>query len=87
MNPFPTKRRCTWTKNTATGGIRAGIPEYLTTSPPTQDLIIGVDNNGNKIKVTPGEILIDEEDMRPTEQYSPEFIKRNYNSKLYKAQL
>jgi hypothetical protein len=28
-----------------------------------------------------------EEDMRPTEQYGPEFIKHNYNSKLYKAQL
>jgi hypothetical protein len=25
--------------------------------------------------------------MRPTEQYGLEFIKRNYNSKLYKAQL
>jgi hypothetical protein len=46
-----------------------------------------VDDNGDKIKVTPGEILMEEEDMRPTEQYSPEFIKRNYKSKLYKAQL
>jgi hypothetical protein len=40
-------------------------------------LIIGVDDDGNKIKVTPGEILINEEDMCPTEQYGPEFIKRN----------
>jgi hypothetical protein len=49
-------------------------------------LIIGVNNDGNKIKVIPGEILI-EENMHPTEQYGPEFIKRNYNSKLYKVQL
>jgi hypothetical protein len=30
---------------------------------------------------------MDEEDMRPAEQSGPEFIKSNYNSKLYKAQL
>jgi hypothetical protein len=61
---------------------------YISSNPGEDTyLIIGVDDNGNKIKVTPGEILIDEEDMCPTEQYGPEFIKHNYNSKLYKAQL
>jgi hypothetical protein len=61
-------------------------PNYISSNPGEDTyLIIGVDN-GNKIKVTPGEILIDE-DMHPTKQYGPEFIKCNYNSKLYKAQL
>jgi hypothetical protein len=63
-------------------------PNYISSNPGEDAyLTIGVDDDGNKIKVTLGEILIDEEDMCPTEQYGLEFIKRNYNSKLYKAQL
>jgi hypothetical protein len=58
-------------------------PNYISSNPGEDTcLIIGVDDDGNKIKATPGEILIDEEDVRPTKQYGPEFIKRNYNSKL-----
>jgi hypothetical protein len=50
-------------------------------------LVISRDEEGNKIKITPEDILIDKEDMRPAEKYGPEFIKCNQNSSLYKAQM
>jgi hypothetical protein len=50
-------------------------------------LVIGRDEEGNKIKMTPEDILMDKEDMRPAEKNGPEFIKRNQNSLLYKAQM
>jgi hypothetical protein len=63
------------------------VPNYVTSNPGEDTyLVIGVDNDSSKIKITTS-ILMDEEDMHLTEQYSPKFIKRNYNSKLYKAQL
>jgi hypothetical protein len=37
--------------------------------------------------MTPEDILKDKEDMRLAEKYGPEFIKRNQNSSLYKAQM
>jgi hypothetical protein len=46
-----------------------------------------VDKDGLKIKRTPRDILLDEEDMHPTEQYGPAFIKCNQNSQLYAAQM
>jgi hypothetical protein len=49
--------------------------------------VIGRDEEGNKIKMTPEDILMDEEDMRPAKKYGPEFIKHNQNSSLYKAQM
>jgi hypothetical protein len=50
-------------------------------------LVIGRDEEGQKIKMTPEDILIDEEDMRPAKKYGLEFIKCNQNSSLYKAQM
>jgi exonuclease III len=40
-----------------------------------------------KVKTTLEQICINDEDMRPTEQYGPAFIKRNENSRLYQAQM
>jgi hypothetical protein len=58
-------------------------------SNPTHDtyLIIGMNKEGDKIKVTPENILLDETNMRPAEKYGPAFIKRNQNSSLYGAQM
>lgn len=57
-------------------------------SHPHSDLYLTVENSeGGKTKLKLEEILLDEEDMRPAEEYGPAFIKRNQNSKLYKAQL
>jgi hypothetical protein len=39
-----------------------------------------VDEDGLKIKRTPRDILLDKEDMHPTEQNSLAFVKRNQNS-------
>jgi hypothetical protein len=50
-------------------------------------LVTGRDEEGYKIKTTLEQILTIEEDMRPTEQYGPAFIKRNENSRLYQAQM
>jgi hypothetical protein len=47
-----------------------------------QYLVIGRDEEGNKIKMTPEDILMDKEDMRLAEKYGPEFIKCNQNSSL-----
>jgi hypothetical protein len=78
------KKYCYWVGK----GWDTRTPNYISSNPGEDTyLIIGVDDDGNKIKVTPGEILIDEEDMCLTEQYGLEFIKHNYNSKLYKVQL
>jgi hypothetical protein len=78
------KKYCYWVNK----GWDTKTPNYISSNPGEDTyLIIGIDDDGNKIKVTPGEILIDEEDMCPTKQYGPGFIKCNYNSKLYKAQL
>jgi hypothetical protein len=78
------KKYCYWVDK----GWDTRTPNYISSNPGEDTyLIIGVDDDGNKIKVTLEEILIDEEDMPPTEQYGPEFIKCNYNSMLYKAQL
>ena len=48
-------------------------------------IVVGINEEGKKIKMTPKDLIMDEEDMRPAEQYGPEFIKRNQNSNLYKA--
>jgi hypothetical protein len=58
-------------------------------SNPTHDtyLKIGTNKEGDKIKVTLENILLDEEDMRPAKKYGPAFIKRNQNSSLYGAQM
>jgi hypothetical protein len=58
-------------------------------SNPTHDtyLVISTNKEGDKIKVTPENILLDKEDMRPAEKYGPAFIKRNQNSSLYGAQM
>jgi hypothetical protein len=58
-------------------------------SNPTHDtyLVIGMNKEGDKIKVTPENILLEEEDMRPAEKYGPAFIKGNQNSSLYGAQM
>jgi hypothetical protein len=58
-------------------------------SNPTHDtyLVIGTNKEGDKIKVTPENILLDEENMRPAEKYGQAFIKRNQNSSLYGAQM
>jgi hypothetical protein len=78
------QKYCYWVDK----GWDTRTPNYISSNPGKDIyLIIRVDDDGNKIKVTLGEILIDEEDMRLTKQYSLEFIKCNYNSKLYKAQL
>jgi hypothetical protein len=50
-------------------------------------LVISRDEEGHKVKMTPEDILIDEENMSLAEKYSPEFIKCNQNSSLYKAQM
>jgi hypothetical protein len=50
-------------------------------------LVIGRDEEGHKIKMTPEDILIDKEDMRWAKKYGPEFIKCNQTSSLYKAQM
>jgi hypothetical protein len=50
-------------------------------------LVIGKDEEGNKIKMTPEDILMDKEDMRLAKKYSLEFINFNQNSSLYKAQI
>jgi hypothetical protein len=47
----------------------------------------GVDKDGLKIKRTSWDILLDEEDMHPIEQYGLAFVKRNQNSQLYAAQM
>jgi hypothetical protein len=49
-------------------------------------LVTGIDEDGHKVKTTLEQICINDEDMRPTEQYGPTFIKRN-NSRLYQAQM
>jgi hypothetical protein len=56
---------------------------------PTQDvyLVTGGDEEGYKIKTTLEQILTIEEDIRPTEQYGPAFIKKNENSRLHQAQM
>jgi hypothetical protein len=58
-------------------------------SNPEQDtyIVTGVDEDGLKIKRTPQDILLNEKDMHPMEQYGPAFIKRNQNSQLYVAQM
>jgi hypothetical protein len=58
-------------------------------SNPTHDtyLVISTNKEGDKIKVTPENILLDEEDMRLAEKYGLAFIKRNQNSSLYGAQM
>jgi hypothetical protein len=40
-------------------------------------LVTGIDKDGYKVKTTLEQICINDEDMRPTEQYGPAFIKRN----------
>jgi hypothetical protein len=50
-------------------------------------LVIRIDEDGYKVKTTLEQIFINDEDMRPTEQYGPAFIKRNENSRLYQAQM
>jgi hypothetical protein len=50
-------------------------------------LVTGRDEEGYKIKTTLEQILTIEEDMHPTEQYGPAFIKKNENSRLYQAQI
>jgi hypothetical protein len=49
-------------------------------------LVTGINEDGYKVKTTLEQICINE-DMRPTEQYGPAFIKRNKNSRLYQAQM
>ena len=49
-------------------------------------MVVGINEKGRKIKMTPKDLIMDEEDMRPAEQYGPEFIKRNQNSNLYKGE-
>jgi hypothetical protein len=58
-------------------------------SNPTHDtyLVISTNKERDKIKVTPENILLDEQNMRPAEKYGPAFIKRNQNSSLYGAQM
>jgi hypothetical protein len=58
-------------------------------SNPEQDtyIVIRVEEDGLKIKRTPRDILLDEENMHPTEQYGLAFIKCNQNSQLYAAQM
>jgi hypothetical protein len=53
----------------------------------TPYLVTGRDEEGYTIKTNLEQILTIEEDMRPTEQYGPAFIKRNENSRLYQAQM
>jgi hypothetical protein len=62
---------------------------YIVDPNPIQNtyLVISRDEEGYKIKMTPENILMDEEDMRPAKKYSLEFIKYNQNSLLYKAQM
>jgi hypothetical protein len=54
---------------------------------PLRDLYIveGVNDDGGKIIFPLGDIRIDDEDMRPVEQYGPSFIKRNENGRIYRC--
>jgi hypothetical protein len=48
-------------------------------------MVAGVDKNSHKHKLYLKDILLEEEDMPPTERFGLAFIKRNENSHVYKA--
>jgi hypothetical protein len=62
---------------------------YIVDPNPMQNtyIVINKDEEGNKIKMIPKDILIDEEDMKLAKKYGLEFIKCSQNSLLYKAQM
>lgn len=70
-----------------TDGHRLDSPNKLSSRPEDLYVVAGTNDEGEKVRLRPAEIHLDEEDMRPTEQYGPAFIKRNENSRLYKAQM
>ena len=66
----------------------AGPIELAPTTPGDLYIVLGTNPlTGLKTKLPIEDILASEEELAPTEKYGPEFIKRNENSKLYKAQL
>jgi hypothetical protein len=50
-------------------------------------MVAGVDKNGHKHKLYLEDILLEREDIRPTERFGPDFIKRNENSHVYKVHI
>jgi hypothetical protein len=44
-----------------------------------------VDKDSHKSKIHLEDIFLEEKEMRPSERFGPAFIKKNKNSRLYKA--
>jgi hypothetical protein len=76
---LPTKK-C-YKIDATTGNLQESRPEELY-------IVVGRnEDTGLKMKVYIDQILTEEEDKITTELYSPQFLKKTANSKLYKAQL
>jgi hypothetical protein len=71
-----------------TQGDNLNFPNVINPLPIRDvSLVTRIDEDGYKVKTTLEQICINDEDICPTEQYGPAFIKRNENSRLYQAQM